>query len=291
MADKPEIDEHSGVKTTGHEWDGIKELNTPMPKWWLNIIYVSIVWGLIYTLFMPSWPGLPGMGYFKGLRQHSERANVAQAIEKLQIARAAHATSLMTISLAEVEADPDLLQFAMAAGESFFGDNCATCHGSNGVGATGFPALNDDVWLWGGNVDQIRESINVGIRSTHDETRYSQMPAYGDDEILTAPEISDLVEYVLAIGGNDHDPQAASRATTNFEEQCSVCHAVDGTGDRSQGAPSLVDVVWLYGGTKEAINTSITKSRFGVMPTWEQRLEPWTIDALAVYVHSLGGGE
>lgn len=291
MADKPEIDEHTGVSTTGHEWDGIKELNTPLPKWWLYIIYISIVWGIIYTIFMPSWPGLPGMGYFKGLRHHSERANVAVAIEKLQTARAANAGKLTNISLEQVENDPDLLQFAMAAGESAFGDNCATCHGASGVGVPGFPALNDDVWLWGGTLDDIKQTITVGIRSGHDEARFSQMPAFGRDGMLGGAEIADLSEYVLSLSDSEHDAVAAKRASANFDEQCSICHADDGTGDRSQGAPNLRDTEWLYGGSRVAITETITNARFGVMPTWEQRLQPWQIDSLAVYVHALGGGE
>jgi cytochrome c oxidase cbb3-type subunit 3 len=291
MADKPEIDEHTGVSTTGHEWDGIKELNTPLPKWWLYINYVSIIWAIIYCIFMPSWPGLPGMGYFKGIRHHSERANVAVAMDKLKQARAANATSLTSVSLDTVENNPDLLQFAMAAGRSAFGDNCATCHGSNGVGSKGFPALNDDVWLWGGKVDDIKQTITYGIRSGHDEARFSQMPAFGRDELLTGAEIQDVANFVLSLGGSDHDAAAAARGSATFEEQCSICHAEDGSGDRFQGAPNLRDAEWLYGGSKETIVETISNSRFGVMPTWEQRLEPWTIDALAVYVHSLGGGE
>ncbi|PHR62474.1 MAG: cytochrome-c oxidase, cbb3-type subunit III [Robiginitomaculum sp.] len=291
MTDKPELDGHSGVFTTGHEWDGIRELNTPLPKWWLYINYISIIWAIIYCIFMPSWPGLPGMGYFKGLRHHSERANVAVALDKLQAARAANAQSLTSVSLDQVENDPDLLTFAMAAGRSAFGDNCATCHGSNGIGSIGFPALNDDVWLWGGNLDEIKQTITYGIRSGHDEAHFSQMPAFGRDELLSVSEISDLTELVLAMGGSDHDQSAATRATVNFDEQCSICHAEDGTGDRYQGAPNLIDSEWLYGGSRRAITETITNSRFGIMPTWEQRLQPWTIDSLAVYVHSLGGGE
>ncbi len=291
MTDQPELDEHSGVNTTGHSWDGIKELNTPLPQWWLTINYISIIWAIGYCVFMPSWPGLPGMGYLKGIRHHSERANVAKAMDQLHLARAENATSLTRISLDQVEHDPDLLQFAMAAGRSAFGDNCATCHGANGVGSVGFPALNDDVWLWGGKVDEIKHTITVGIRSEHEDSRFSKMPAVGREELLDEGEIRNVAEYVLFISGNEHDGEMATKGAPVFAEQCASCHSVDGTGDRTQGAPNLTDTKWLYGGSRGTIVETITNARFGQMPTWEKRLEPWAINALAVYVHSLGGGE
>ena len=184
-----------------------------------------------------------------------------------------------------------MLDFALAAGRSAFGDNCATCHGSGGQGFKGYPNLNDDVWLWGGSFDEIRDTINYGIRSAHEDTRYSAMQAYGRDELLTRDQINDLVQYVLSLSGQKTDSEAVSRATPVYEAQCISCHMADGTGDRTQGAPDLTDAEWLYGGDAREIRDTIYYGRQGVMPHWNERLSPEMITALSVYVHSLGGGE
>lgn len=179
----------------------------------------------------------------------------------------------------------------MAAGKSSFGDNCATCHGAGGQGGPGYPNLNDDVWLWGGTLDDIRTTITIGIRSTHEETRQSIMPAFGKDALLTKEQIADAAEYVLALSGQQADAAAVSRAAPLFEEQCSICHGPQGKGMREFGAPDLTDADWLYGSSREAITAQIVNPKMGQMPTWQGRLDKATIDALAVYVHSLGGGE
>lgn len=289
MADK-EIDEHSGVETTGHEWDGIRELNNPLPRWWLYIFYATIAWSVVYWVLMPAWPGITG--YTSGLRDHSERRNVAIAMSELEAFRAEATENLLNAdSLAAIENDPDLLQFSLAAGASLFGDNCATCHGAGGQGFKGYPNLNDDVWLWGGTLDHIRATLRVGIRSEHPETRYSLMQAYGRDELLTREEISDLTAYVMTLSGQEADAAAAARAAPLYEQQCVSCHGPAGKGDRTQGAPDLTDAVWLYGGDADTIYETIWNGRGGVMPSWEARLSEAEIAALAVYVHALGGGE
>ena len=281
-----EIDAHSGVETTGHEWDGIKELNNPLPRWWLIIFYVCIAWSVVYWVFMPSLPGL------KGLRNHSERVNVTEDIGALQSARSDLATKLLaTSSLDVIENDPDLLQFAMAAGKSAFGDNCATCHGVGGVGFSGYPSLADDVWLWGGTLDDIKYTINHGIRTGAEGARFSQMPAYGEQGMLSREQISDLTLYVMNFTAPQDDKEALDRAAPIFQSQCAVCHGENGTGDRTQGAPNLTDAEWLYGNSRDQIRTQIWSGRNGVMPTWGERLDEATITSLAVYVHALGGGE
>ena len=291
--DAPEIDDISGTNTTGHEWDGIKELDTPLPRWWLYIFYASIVAAAIYWVLMPSWP-LPN-GYLHGVLGFSDRRNVAADIQALQAARAPSYARLRAATYDQIVADPQLSEFARAAGEAVFGDNCRTCHGAGGAGATGYPNLADDVWLWGGSIDDIAHTIRVGVRSSHPETRFSQMPAYGRDQILRPREISDVTEYVLTLSAaRDRlhpDPRAAARGATVFAQQCVACHGVAGTGDRAMGAPSLTDDVWLYGGTRAEVRKQITLGRNGVMPTWEARFDAATIRALAVYVYSLGGGE
>ena len=289
MAEK-EIDEHSGMETTGHEWDGIKELNNPLPRWWLIIFYITIIWSIGYWILMPAWPGLTG--YTKGVREHSERANVAADIAALDEARAADAERLIAApSMQAIENDPDLQQFALAAGQSLFGDNCATCHGAGGSGFPGYPNLNDDAWIWGGSLEEIKQTLAYGRRSDHPQTTNTIMLAYGRDGLLPADQIDDLVDYVLSLSGAEHSAEAALRAAPVYAQQCAVCHGVDGSGDRTQGAPDLTDAIWLFGGDRETIRESLWNGRAGVMPAWEGRLSEAEITALAVYVHALGGGE
>jgi cytochrome c oxidase cbb3-type subunit 3 len=291
MADKKkkEVDDVSGTETTGHEWDGIRELNTPLPRWWLWVLYATIVWSVGYWVLYPSWPTLTG--YLPGILNESQRDDVTAAVHSLKTERQQLGQALTTSTLAQIEADPNLFQFAREAGKSAFGDNCATCHGSGAQGFKGYPNLNDDVWLWGGTLEDIKRTIQVGVRSTSTDTRQSQMPAFGRDGMLDAAQISDLVEYAFSISGRQGDAAAVARAQPLFKEQCAVCHGEDGKGKREFGAPNLTDNDWLYGGERDDIRAQIHNARGGVMPTWGSRLDPLTIDALAVYVHSLGGGE
>jgi len=288
MANSPKIDEISGTETTGHEWDGIEELNTPMPRWWLWLFYACIIWGIGYAILMPSIPFVKG--YFKGTLGHSDRAAVAKAVDELQAARADSFARLSNATLLEIQGDPDLFQFAMAAGSSAFGDNCATCHGSGAQGFKGYPNLNDDVWIWGGTFEDIRETLTVGIRASHDDTRFNVMEAYGRNEFLTPEQIEDVTGYVLQISGQDADAQAALRGQLVYQEQCSSCHGDKGQGDQSQGAPNLIDQEWLFGGSHDDVYDTIYNGRQGVMPNWNERLSPEMITALSVYVHALGGG-
>ena len=293
MADKIERDEVSGTDTTGHEWDGIKELDTPLPRWWLYVFYASIVASVIYWILMPAWPMVNG--YTKGLLDFSDRRNVAAEVEMLQSSRAPMFERLANASAADLAGDPELQSFARAAGESVFGDNCATCHGAGGAGAPGYPVLADDVWIWGGTLADIEHTLRVGIRSDHADARASAMPAYGRDGILNAAQIGDVTEYVIQISAARErlQPNAASaaRGAALFTEQCAVCHGASGEGDRSVGAPSLQDDVWLYGGSREEIRRQIELGRNGVMPAWERRFDEGTLRALAYYVHQMGGGE
>jgi len=289
MADNKKIDEISGTETTGHEWDGIEELNTPMPRWWLWVFYASIVWAIIYAILMPSIPFLNS--HFKGVLGHSDRASVMKTVETMHAERSVYANKLNGASLEDIQADPDLFRFAMAAGKSAFGDNCATCHGSGAQGFKGYPNLNDDIWLWGGTFEDIQHTLTVGIRAAHKETRIGLMQAYGRDELLSRDEITDLTQYVLSLSGKAEDITAANRAAQLFQDNCSSCHGTDGKGDLLQGAPNLTDAEWLYGGTAEYIYETIYGGRQGVMPNWNERLAPETITALSVYVHALGGGQ
>jgi cytochrome c oxidase cbb3-type subunit III len=285
---KRETDEVTGVETTGHEWDGIRELDNPLPRWWLWVFYASVAFAIVYWVLMPAWPGING--YTKGMMGHSDRAQVAQQLETLRQVRGEGAARLTNATLQEIEADPDLQQYALAVGQSVFGDNCATCHGVGGAGAKGYPNLLDDIWLWDGTLDGIHHTLQVGIRSGAEGARFSQMPAFGRDQLLTSAQINDLTELVMVLSRREGDRAAADRARPIFAEQCVSCHGAAGLGDPAQGAPNLTDGEWLYGSSREEIRTQIWSGRNGVMPAWAGRFDDETLKALAVYVHANAGG-
>lgn len=289
MATK-EIDEPTGVETTGHVWDGIKELNNPLPRWWLIIFYVSIVFSIGYWIFYPAWPLVNG--YTKGLSHFSDRRNVEAEVAQVAAARNSEMQALLSVqSIADVEKNPQLLQFATTAGASLFGDNCATCHQVGGQGAPGYPTLADDDWLWGGKLADIQQTIRYGVRSGDPKARVNVMQAYGRDGVLTPAQINDVVDYVLSLSGAAHDAKAAARGGALFADNCVACHGTDGKGNHALGAPNLTDQIWLYGGDRKTITATLTNGRGGVMPAWASRLSDPEITALAVYVHALGGGE
>ena len=284
-----ERDEHSGTEPTGHEWDGIKELDNPLPRWWLWVFYGTIVWAVVYWILMPAWPGLTG--YTKGVLGLSDRTAVASELADLARQRQAGEARLRDASLQQIEADPELQAYAMQVGQSVFGDNCATCHGAGGGGAKGYPNLRDDVWLWGGSLDDIRRTIEVGVRSGHAEARgETVMPAFGRDQMLNAGQIDDLTEYVVALSRRPANAAAVARARQTYADQCAACHGPTGAGDATRGVPNLTDAEWLFGSDRAAIRDQIWNGRNGVMPTWQARFSPETIKALAVYVHANAGG-
>lgn len=293
MCAKPLKKEPQQVETTGHVWDGIEELNNPMPRWWLWTFYATIVWGIGYTVAYPAWPLLTEAT--PGLLGASTRADVAVEIAAVDAANAGIKAKLVAADLNAIQADADLAAFAERAGAAVFRTNCATCHGSGAAGfkGKGYPNLLDDDWLWGGTMEDIHLTITHGIRNTTDkDARYSEMPKFGTDEILDATQIAQVVEHVLAISGQKHDAAAATAgAVVWMDAGCNACHMDDGAGDRTQGAPKLSDAIWLYGGTREAVTESVSKARFGVMPDWNERLTEDEIRAVAFYVHGRGGGE
>lgn len=293
MTDRsPDVDAHSGVETTGHEWDGIRELNNPLPRWWRFIFWGSVVFSLVYWVLMPSWPAPPGLqGHTPGVWGQSDRAAVSGALAEAREERAALGARLMGRDAAAVLNDHELSQLALSLGESAFGDNCATCHGAGGRGARGYPRLADDVWLWGGTLDAIEFTIRHGIRSGSESARIGDMPAFGRDQFLTSEQIGDLVEYVTALSGRSADRAAVLRAAPVFQKECSSCHGREGRGDPAKGAPNLSDGDWLYGGDRATLQRTLYGPRNGVMPAWQGRFDDATVRALAIYVHSLGGGQ
>lgn len=284
---KKDIDHISGVETTGHEWDGLKELNNPAPRWWLWIFYISVIWSIGYWIVYPAWPTLSGAtkGTFGWTQFEKLKAEQAEIVQR----QGQYLSKFHEASFDQIMADPELYAFATAGGASAFKDNCATCHGTGGAGGPGYPNLNDDDWLWGGQIANIYQTIQFGIRSGHDDAHISQMPSFGVDGLLKRDQVTTLVDYVVSLG-KPGDP-AAHAGHTIFQEKCASCHGPDGKGNREFGAPNLTDALWLYGGTRDTIYKTIYYGRNGVMPYWKGRLDDDTIRQLTVYVHSLGGGE
>ena len=290
MPTKIEKDSITGQETTGHEWDGIKELNSPLPRWWLYVLYATILYSVVYYVLYPSIPGITG--HFEGVIGGTAREALVEKLAKAEERHAATRSQIAALDTEAITQDIELLTFSVAGGRSAFADNCAPCHGLGGAGRPGgFPSLADDAWIWGGTLEAIETTIRYGIRNDSDEARFSEMPAYGADEILTNEEISDLAEYVLSLSGRAEDQAAVDRAAEAYLENCAACHGEAGEGIPDLGAPRLNDQIWLFGGSREAILAQIHKPQQGVMPGWEGRLDENTIKMLTVYVHTLGGGQ
>ena len=289
MADMKETDAITGVETTGHEWDGIKELNNPLPNWWRWIFYATVVWAIGYWIAYPAWPLVSG--YTKGMLGYSSRAEVAADIAAARQAQAGFRAKLASESLERIRTQPDLLEFALAGGRSAFNLNCTQCHGSGAQGFVGYPNLNDDEWLWGGSLDEIAKTITHGVRNDDDDdARTSAMPAFLVEGILNKAQVADVAEFVLKLSGQDHAAAGAARGAGVFAENCAACHGATGAGDKEQGAPALNNAIWLYGGARSDIIETVSKSRRGVMPAWGKILDAVSVKQLAVYIHSLGGG-
>jgi len=276
--------------TTGHSWDGIEEFNNPLPRWWVWIFYLTIIWGIAYTVAYPAWPGIKSST--AGLLGFSTRAQVAEEIAKAEAANAAINERLASVELTEIKADNELNTYANSAGAAVFRTWCAQCHGSGAAGAKGYPNLLDDDWLWGGSIEEIHTTISHGIRNEEDDDAlYSEMPAFGRDELLESDEIDQVVNFVMSLSGQAQDAGMIDAGAVVYQDNCSSCHAEDGTGNSSEGAPNLADAIWLYGGDFDTIKETVVNSRFGVMPPWVGRLSEAEVRAVASYVHQLGGGE
>jgi cytochrome c oxidase cbb3-type subunit 3 len=296
VSKSPETDKKSelGHGTTGHSWDGIEEWNNPMPRWWIWTFYATIIWGIGYTIAYPAWPLVSQAT--PGLLGFSTRANVAAEIDAVTAQNAALTDRLAGVELASIADDQEVYGFAVNKGAAIFRSHCSQCHGSGAAGAVGYPNLLDDDWLWGGTLDEIAYTITHGIRNEQSpETHWSQMPAFG--EILAEEEITAVVQHVLALSGQEHDAALAATGTQLYLDNCAACHMDDGTGDPFQGAPNLTDAIWLYGGDAETLTETVIYARFGVMPAWSEEFRPAQglsqaeINAVAAYVHQLGGGQ
>ena len=294
-----DIDPLTGYPTTGHDWDGLKELNIPSPRWWLLVFLACIIWAVGYWFVYPAWP-IPG-GNTKGTAEWNEYKQLKEDQKVIADRKQVYQDKFDKASFNEILNNDELYAFAIAGGAIAFKNNCAMCHGSGGSGGPGYPNLNDDDWLWGGKIEDIYKTLQHGIRYEADaDTRMSMMPSFGRDGLLKRKQIVDVVNFVQSLSGHrdpgdKEDPQALAasveRGSQIFAENCAACHGPEGKGGREVGAPNLSDDIWLYGGDKDTLFETVYNARAGVMPAWRTRLNASTIRQLAVYVHQLGGGE
>jgi len=282
------IDAITGTATTGHEWDGLRELNTPLPRWWLWLFYVTIIWAVGYWVVYPAWPLITNST--QGVLGWHSRAAIETDIADLKATRGPMVGKLAAASVAEIIADPQLLDFARAQGRVAFADNCAPCHGAGGGGAKGYPNLNDDDWLWGGKLADIENTVRHGARSGDDKGHQGNMPPFAG--VLKPNEISAVADFARSLSGLPAEPGAdLALGKKVFADNCAACHGPEGKGNRELGAPNLTDKIWLYSPSKETIMQGILNGRGGVMPAWQGRIDESTIKALVVYVWTFGGGE
>ena len=288
MPTKIEKDAISGQNTTGHEWDGVKELNTPLPKWWLYVFFATIVWAFGMFVLYPSIPY--GRGYFHGILGYSSRAKADADVALVVAQRKGAMDKIATLSFDQIKADPALLEVAMTSGRITFAENCQPCHGAGGGGSLGYPALAAGAWIWGGHLAEIQQTVAHGVRGADPDARQSAMPKFGADGTLKPAEVEAVTDYVWATFYGHPGKDVAAGAKI-FAENCAACHGENGEGNRDMGAPKLNSHVHLYGNTRETIAAQVNLPRQGVMPNWSQRLDPATIKAVTLYVHALGGGE
>ena len=264
MADNKRIDTPTGTETVGHEWDGIEELNTPLPRWWLWTFYVTIVWAIGYTVVYPAWPLLAN--FTQGSFGWSSRGQLDEQLKQQAAERAPITNAIEKIAIADLPNNPQLMSAAIEGGRAAFKVYCVQCHGSGAAGSKGYPNLNDDDWLWGGDIDTIHTTLVNGIRYPgNDLTRQSAMPAFGRDGILQPAEIQALVGHVQAIS---HQGKDNARGAALFATNCAVCHGPDGKGMRELGAPNLTDAIWLYGGGGGTARGAMSQARGGRLAAW-----------------------
>ena len=259
----------SGEKdaSTGHAYDGIDEYDNPMPAWWMYMFVISIVFGLGYLLMYPGLGNFPGLLGWTQENQYDEE--VAKAEKKYGPLFAKYAA----MSVAETMQHPAALKM----GRRIFANNCSTCHGTDAKGAMGFPNLTDSDWLYGGEPEQIQQTLLNG--------RNAAMPPWQDT--LKDRGINEVAAYVVSLSGRESDPELVKAGEKHFQTLCIACHGPDGTGNQAMGAPNLTDDIWLYGGSPLMIKQTLRGGRNGRMPSFQKTLGEDKIHLLNAYVSSL----
>lgn len=279
-----------GPQSMGHEWDGIEELDNPLPRWWLWTFYACILFSVVYCIAYPAIPMVRSAT--AGMLGWSSRGDLSNELKQVEAGRADFMRQIATTPVETIDPHSPLARQAIEGGRAAFRVHCVQCHGSGAAGSKGYPNLNDDDWLWGGDRAAIHQTLIHGIRQPDDDkTRLSIMPAFGRDGILTSDQISDVVSHVRVISRQEQASAASRRGAAVFADNCAICHGPDGRGLREFGAPNLTDPIWLYGSDRTALTATVVNARAGVMPSWGTRLDRATINMLTLYVHSLGGGE
>ncbi len=284
-----ERDPHTGYLTTGHEWNGITELNTPVPRAIYVFLIAAALFAVAYWILMPAWP--LGTTFTRGLLGVDERAGISQALRQAALDRGVWAKRIEAGSFADLQQDAQVMAAVRQTGRTLFGDNCAACHGTRATGGKGFPNLTTAAWLWGGEPEAIAQTIRAGSNSSHPDSRTSQMPAFGRDQMLPRGDVENVVAYVRSLS----DPAAARQSSSQsveagkaiFAANCAACHGEQGKGNHELGAPDLTDAVWLYGGDARSVHETVWSGRQGHMPAWEGRLTELERKILVLYLLDL----
>ncbi|BAM86149.1 cytochrome c oxidase, cbb3-type, subunit III [Bradyrhizobium oligotrophicum S58] len=282
---EPARDGLTGYLTTGHEWNGITELNTPVPRAVYALLALAFLFSLGYWVLMPAWP--LGAVYTKGLLGLDQRNLVAASLKDAALDRRAWSEKIVGGNYAVVAADPSLMKVVRETGPALFGNNCAPCHGVDAKGGPGFPDLTASSLLWGSEPDDVFTTIRAGINSAHQETRVSQMPAFGRDQMLPRGDVFKVASYVFSLShpaSGAVDPKRVDEGKAIFAANCVACHGDDAKGNPSLGAPNLTDRSWIYGGDLATIETTIWGGRQGHMPAWESRLSELDRKILTLYL-------
>ncbi|HEY0845406.1 MAG TPA: cytochrome-c oxidase, cbb3-type subunit III [Noviherbaspirillum sp.] len=262
------IKEGEEAKTTGHSWDeGLAELNNPMPRWWMWLFYITIVFGLIYLALYP------GLGSFKGQLGWKSTGEYEAEVKKAEQDFGPIFAKYQAQDIKAVAADPQ----ARAIGERLFLTYCSQCHGSDARGNKGYPNLADSDWLYGGEPETIKATIMNG--------RNGMMPPMGA-AVGSDKDVENVAHFVLSLSGSTADPIKAAFGKEKFAA-CAACHGADGKGNPAMGAPNLTDKTWLYGGSADTIKETITKGRTNRMPAFNEFLGDAKAHLLAAYIWSL----
>ncbi|MDI4232728.1 cytochrome-c oxidase, cbb3-type subunit III [Bradyrhizobium sp. Arg237L] len=283
--EQPDRDSYTGYLTTGHEWNGLRELNTPVPRVLYFFLSLAFLFSVGYWVLMPAWP--LGVTYTKGLLGIDQRKLVAASLQEAAVERSVWTKRIETEDFAAIQSDPPLMEIVRGTGRALFGNNCAVCHGVDAKGGPGFPNLTTSSWLWGDKPEDIFNTIRVGINSAHPDTHVSQMPAFGRDQMLPRQDVVNVVSFVYFLshpGAKDVDPAKVEAGKAIFSANCVACHGPDAKGNPEVGAPNLTDSFWIYGGDFETIHSTVWGGRQGHMPTWENRLSKLDRKILTLYL-------